>query len=238
MDYESQKIALGKVAADLFDELVTTGKSVAIGGGGSIKAMVEAIPVRPREIFIAPMALVGRGPQVEFVDAAFLASLLYYKSSPKAHALVVGMLPPPKVENARKAFFEIIEKSIPEVKTVLEYAKNSLIAFVGLGGPDPVPELVPILARTGIATSTFIHSNAVGGINYNYFDKHGQEIARLYRTVSIPELQTMAEDTEKVVIAVAGGTHKTQPILIALRTRMVNALVTDEKSALRLSKER
>jgi DNA-binding transcriptional regulator LsrR (DeoR family) len=96
MDYESQKIALGKTAADLFDELVTTGKSVAIGGGGSVKAMVEAIPACPREIFIAPMALVGRGPQVEFVDAAFLASLLYYKSSPKARALVVGMLPLPK----------------------------------------------------------------------------------------------------------------------------------------------
>jgi DNA-binding transcriptional regulator LsrR (DeoR family) len=142
-----------------------------------------------------------------------------------------------KAEKARKEFFEIIEKSIPEVNTVLEHAKNSLIAFVGLGGPDPVPELVPILARTGVATSKFIHSNAVGGINYNYFDKRGQEIARFYRTVSIQELQAMADDSEKVVVAVAGGTHKTQPILIALRTRMVNALVTDEKTAVRLTKE-
>jgi DNA-binding transcriptional regulator LsrR (DeoR family) len=234
-DYETQKIALGQAAAGLFDELVTTGCSVGIGGGGSLKAMVEAIDAHPREILITPMALVGRGPQVEFVDSAFLASLLFYKCSPKSKAMVVGMPPLPKDPKARDTFLKLVDSTIPEVAAVLKQARNSSVAFVGLGGAEPVPELVPLLARSGLASGSFVRKNAVGGINYNYFDKRGQEIAQFYRTVGIAELQAMANDPAKTVVAVAGGAHKLSPILIALRTGMVNALVTDERSALRLT---
>jgi DNA-binding transcriptional regulator LsrR (DeoR family) len=233
-DYESQKLALGRVAASLFDELVTTGKTVGIGGGGSVKAMVDAIQPYPREIQIVPMALVGRGPNLEFVDAAFLAALLYYKSSPKSKALVVGMLPLPKDPKPRQAFLALVDHAIPEVAAVLQHATDSSVAFVGLGSSDPVPELTPILARSGLASADFLKHRAIGGINYNYFDNHGQEIASFYRTVSILDLQKMAEDTRKTVVAIAGGAHKVHPIGIALRSRMVNALVTDEKTAIRL----
>lgn len=235
-DYETQKIALGEVAARLFDEIVTTGCSVGIGGGGSLKAMVEAIDARPREIYISPMALVGRGPEIEFVDSAFLASLLFYKCSPKAKAKAVGMLPLPKVQKAREALLELITSDIPEVAAVLDQAKSSSVSFVGLGGAEPVQELVPLLARSGFTTGKLIRKNAIGGINYNYFDKRGQEIARFYNTVSVAELQAMADDSAKTVVAVAGGSHKVRPIEIALRTRMANALVTDEQTAIRLAR--
>ena len=234
-DYEQQKDLLGQVAAQLFEELAIPGTSIGIGGGGSVKAMVDAIPKYPREIHIAPMALVGRGPLIEFVDAAFLAALLYYKSSPKARASAVGMLPPPKKPDARRAFVQIVNRSIPEVDAVLNQARLSSVTFVGLGGPEPVAELIPVLNRAGNSKTKLIQQKAAGGINYNYFDDQGQEVASLFRTVSIAELQGMAADSEKHVVLIAGGPHKIQALEIALRTRMVNSVVMDEKTAIRLT---
>ncbi|MCU1265696.1 MAG: sugar-binding transcriptional regulator [Acidobacteria bacterium] len=234
-DYERQKEMLGQVAAELFEELATPGSSIGIGGGGSLKAMVDAIPTYPRSIHIAPMALVGRGPLIEFVDAAFLAALLFYKSSPKARASVIGMLPPPKDKTARRVFKELVERSIPEVDAVLAQARNSSAAFVGLGGSEPVAELIPLLDRAGIAKTKLIEEKAAGGINYNYFDDAGEEIASLFRTVSIAQLKDMASRPDKTVVCIAGGPHKIPALEIALRSRIVNAVVIDEKTAIRLT---
>ncbi|MDQ3743231.1 MAG: hypothetical protein M3444_02500 [Acidobacteriota bacterium] len=234
-DYEQQKEMLGQVAAQLFEELAMPGTNVGIGGGGSLKAMVESIPSFPREIHIAPMALVGRGPAIEFVDAAFLAALLYYKSSPKARATAVGMLPPPRDKNARRDFVEIVKSSIPEVDEVLAQARASSVVFVGLGGPEPVAELVPVLTRAGVSKNKLIEQKAAGGINYNYFDDKGEEIASLFKTVTIMELRGMAANPEKTVVLIAGGPHKINALEIALRTRIVNAVVVDEKTAIRLT---
>jgi deoxyribonucleoside regulator len=233
-DYERQKTAIGHVAAQLFEELAVFGTAVGIGGGGSLKAMVEALDTHPREIRIAPMALVGRGPEIEHVDAAFLAAMLYYKSAPKARAYVVGMLPPPKQKSPREQFIALVEKSIPEVAAVLDKARSSSLAFIGLGSPEPVPELVPVLVRSGLSAADLKRRRVAGGINYSYFDEQGEEIARFFTTVPIADLKTMSADPQKTVVIVAGGGHKIDALEIALRTRIGNSLVTDERTALKL----
>jgi deoxyribonucleoside regulator len=231
-DYEHQKEALGHVAAELFEELVTVGTRVGIGGGGSLKAMVDALPVQPREIQIAPMALVGRGPRLEHVDSAFLASLLYYKSAPKAKAVVVGMPPIPRNPDARAAFIDIVEKEIPEVAAVLAEARLSTVAFVGLGGPGTIPELVSALHRSD--TSHQQQIRAAGGVNYTYFDTEGNNLGQFFTSMPLNHLQTMAADPGKILVIVAGGAHKVQSLQIAFRAGFANSLVTDEKTALRL----
>jgi deoxyribonucleoside regulator len=233
-NYEQQKNLLGQVAAHLFEELAIPGTNVAVGGGGTLKAMIDAIPVSSREIHISPMALVGRGPFIEFVDAAFLTAFLYYKSLPTARASAVGMLPPPRDPVARRSFIEIVNNSIPEVEEVLLHAKASSLVFVGLGGPEPVAELIPVLSRASESKNRLIEQKAAGGINYNYFDDEGKEIASLFKTVTIGELRSMAANAEKTVVLVAGGPHKIPALEIALRTRIVNALVVDEKTATQL----
>lgn len=232
-DYERQKDALGLVAARLFDELVTVRTLVGVGGGGSLKAMIDALETHPREIDIAPMALVGRGSTLEYVDAAFLASLLFYKSSPKARASVIGMLPPPEEKGDRRRFIELVMSTVPEIDTVLDRARNSAVAFIGLGGPEPVPELTPVLRRAGLSERELTRQHAAGGINYNYFDGQGREVATFFKTLQINDLRQMTA-TGKTVIVVAGGAHKEAAIRIALRTGMANGLVTDERTALQL----
>jgi DNA-binding transcriptional regulator LsrR (DeoR family) len=88
-DYEEMKLNIGRTAAIAFDELVAPGTTVGIGGGGSLKAMVDALRAHPSDIRVIPKALVGRGPDLEYVDSAFLAELLCYKSGPKARALFI-----------------------------------------------------------------------------------------------------------------------------------------------------
>lgn len=234
-NYEEQKDLLGQVAAKLFEEVVIPGTNIGIGGGGTLKAMVDAIPVCSRKIHIAPMALVGRGPSIEFVDAAFLAALLYYKSLPAARASAVGMLPPPRDNAAKRKFMEIVNGSIPEVDEVLMHAKASSVVFVGLGGPEPVAELIPVLSRVSDSKNKLIEQKAAGGINYNYFDDQGEEIASLFKTITIGELRGMAANPEKTVVLLAGGPHKIPALEIALRTRIVNGVVIDEKTAIQLT---
>lgn len=231
-DYEHQKESLGQVAAALFDELVTNGTRVGIGGGGSLKAMIDALPTIPREIYIAPMALVGRGPALEHVDAAFLTALLYYKSSPRARASVVGMPPTPRDATVRESFVRLIREEVPEVSEVLSEACASTVVFLGLGGPAPVPELVPALERSGLTDDQ--RNMAAGGINYNYFDDKGRQIGEFFVTISLDQLRTMAAEVRKTLVVVAGGPHKIGSLRIALECGFANAIVTDSRTALRL----
>lgn len=230
-NYEQQKSLLGTAAADLFMRSVREEMNVGVGGGSTLKAMVDHIPLDSRSIHVAPMALVGRGPILEHVDSAFLASLLCYKSAPKARASVVGMLPLPADQVEQDQFIAMIRAHVPEVQQVLDQARASTLCFVGLGGSLSAPELAPLLARSSGGRAV---RKAAGGINYNYFDSNGSQVLSVFATVSIPELRAMSADPEKMVVLVAGGGHKIKALQIALISRMANALVTDERAALRL----
>ena len=228
--YDEQKAALGAVAAAAFDRAATPGARLGIGGGGTLHAMSEAVTVAPRDIQLAPMALVGRGPDVEHYDAAFLVSRLHAKCSPLSRAYCVGMPPLPANTTARQRFMTLINKDVPEVAGVLKMARNSTTAFVGLGGPEAVPEVAPVLLREGLTSNKLRKLHAAGGINYNYFDENGQAIAQFFKTVSIIELQAMV-GAGKEVILVAGGQHKASAVHVALCHKMANRLITDVNTA-------
>lgn len=228
--YEEQKMALGSVAAAWFERVATPGARIGMGGGGSLHAMTEAVAVAPRDISLVPMALVGRGPDVEHYDATFLVSRLHAKCAPLSRAYSIGMLPLPADSSAREQFMKLVTKHIPQVTAVLKMARACTTSFVGLGGPEAVPELVPVLQREGLSLPKLRKLHAAGGINYSYFDEAGNAIAQFFKTVSILELQAMVSGGKSVVL-VAGGSHKVAAIAIALRHAMVNHLITDANTA-------
>jgi len=232
-DYDEQKTALGVIAAAAFDRAATPGARLGIGGGGTLYAMSEAVTASPRDIQLAPMALVGRGPDIEHYDANFIVSRLHAKCSPSSRAYSVGMPPLPANSSARKRFMDLVNKEIPEVSRVLQMARTSTTSFVGLGGPEGVPELAPVLQREGLSEQKLRKLHAAGGINYSYFDEYGLTIAQFFKTVSIIELQAMVNGGKAVILA-AGGGHKADAIAIALQRRMVNGLITDVNTASQL----
>lgn len=237
-DYSALKRTLGKAAAVLFDEEVQKRvfPAVGIGGGSTLYEMIEALEFKPRNIRIYPMSLIGRGPEIEYVDSIYLATSLFYKSRPMAKAFVTGIPPLPSKREKAVTFTQFLLEEIPEVKLVYEGARNVDIAFIGLGAMIPMGDFTDELSKLGVSLRDLKAKGAVGGINYNWFDNHGNQIGQYFLTVSIDDLKRLSEEPNRLIVLVAGGKHKIDPIRIALSSRMVNAIVTDKLTAISLVK--
>src|SRR5690606_26689864 len=77
----------------------------------------------------------------------------------------------------------------------------------------------------------FFKRGVVGGLNYNYFDRSGRQIGTGLLTLSLAELRAMAANPLQTVVLVAGGHHKREALYTAIKTQMVDALITDEDTA-------
>lgn len=237
-DYSILKRTLGKAAAALFEEEVQRRVSpvVGIGGGSTLYEMIEDLEFKPRDIRLYPMSMMGRGPEIEYVDSVYLTTSLFYKSKPMAKAFVTGIPPLPSRRERAVTFVQFLLEEIPEVRLVYEGAKNVDIAFIGLGAMIPMGDFTDELSKLGVSLRDLKTNGAVGGINYNWFDSRGNQIGQYFLTVSIDDLKRLSKDPSRLVVLVAGGKHKIDPIRIALSSRMVNAIVTDELTASLLTK--
>lgn len=229
-DYTVQKSALGQMANEIFVRHEAPGSSVAIGGGGSVASFIEAIEEKPREIRVSPMAILGRGPEIEFVDASYLALRLLYKSRPLASARICHLPPMPVEFESRAQFIQLVEEGIPEIAAVLKASENADMSFVGIGGPEPLGEL-STQNRSLVIESASTNRKVMGGINYNYFDRQGNQTAHYFQTIPIAGLRRMSSSRNQIVTLVGGGSHKIEAIHIALATKMINSIATDENTA-------
>jgi hypothetical protein len=193
--------------------------------------MIEALEFKPRDVRIYPMAMIGRGPEIEYVDSIYLATSLFYKSRPMAKAFVTGIPPLPSKREKAVTFTQFLLEEIPEVKLVYDGARNVDIAFIGLGAVIPMGDFTDELSKLGVSLRDLKAKGAAGGINYNWFDNQGNQIEQCFLTVSVDDLKRLSKDPNRLVVLIAGGKHKVDPIRIALSSRMVNAIVTDELTA-------
>lgn len=235
-EYEVLKVRLGEAAAMLLEAQISLRATpkVGVGGGSTIYETVERMPHKTRQISIYPMALVGRAPPISYYDSTYIATALYLKSRPMATAFVIGVPPLPRSIKAAQSFAKYLIKNIPEIGEVMEGAKSVDVAVVGLGGILPYDNVATLMARAGLGTEQLRRANAAGGINYNYYDAHGKQIGEFFLTVGVSDLRHLSSDSSRFIALVAGGAHKQQAIAIAVKTKMVNALVTDANTAMAL----
>lgn len=229
-DYASLKKRLGEAAANIFEEEVAKrdSPSVGVGGGSTLYEMVEHLGFRPRKIRIYPMAMIGRGPEIEYVDSVYLVTSIFYKSLPAGKGFAVGIPPLPKNRASAINFSRHLLDEIPEIKLVYGGAKNVDIAFVGAGAVIPTGDFSDELSKLGVSIQSLRVDGAIGGINYNWSDKDGNQIGNYFITIGIEDLRTLSCDPSKLIVLVAGGEHKLHMIKTALSTKMVNAIVTDD----------
>lgn len=239
-DYELTQRNLGVEAGKILEDRIRreTRSRIGIGGGQTIYRLVESLDERPRPIDIYPMSLFGRGSQVEYVDSVFVSMLLYMKSRPSARGFLVGSPPLPSKPESAKAFAKWIVDEIPEVREVLEGVTDSDLSFVGAGTFMASRDILKEYEKLGLTFEHMKKAGVVGGINYNYFDENGWQIGEGVLTTSIESLRRMSSDPMKLVTLVVGGQHKKIAARVALETKMVNSLVTDEDLALYLLKDK
>ncbi|MBI3326293.1 MAG: hypothetical protein HYZ81_06280 [Nitrospinae bacterium] len=236
-DYEQLLKNLGRGGAALFEEIcqIRLGARVGVGGGVTLHEVVEALDTKPRQIELYPLALVGRGPELEHVDSVYLVTALYFKSRPAAKAFVVGVPPLPQSRPKAQKFAASLLTEVDEVQEVYQAARDVEVAFVGLGTLPPDRGMLKEFGKVGLDLKTLKGKGAVGVMNYNFFDGRGGQIGEYFLTASVEDLKDMSGNPEKKVVLVAGGLHKFEAIKVALATRMFNTLVTDHRTAQKLA---
>ena len=163
-----------------------------------------------------------------------MVKLLFQKSKPLAKAFVTHVPPLPNRVNEAKNFKEFLLKNITEIKWLYNSMQELDIAFIGLGASIPTGDFDSEMTKLGLPIQNLVDQNIIGGINYNWFDSNGKQFFDFFLTISIKQLQSLSKNERKFITLIAGGLHKVPSIIVALKYKMVNRLITDVETAKKL----
>jgi DNA-binding transcriptional regulator LsrR (DeoR family) len=224
---------VGVGGAEYLLRVVQPHDRIVLSWGGSLLGMVNALshhpPVEFEDVTVI-QALGGLADPNNEIHAADLTRRLARALGAKA-----VLLPAPGIagsQSAREAF-----GSDPHVAEVLQAARNASLALMGIGAPRPNSLLVQ---KGKIVTwqelAGLKKRGAVGDINLRYFDSHGRRVASELdeRVIGLTLAEIKRIDH---VVGVAGGSEKFKAIRAALEGKLINVLVTDDKTATRLVSE-
>ncbi|MDI2090845.1 sugar-binding transcriptional regulator [Commensalibacter oyaizuii] len=229
-DQEDQIILrIGQAAAQFFSTTMQQNEVIGISSWSeSLLSMVNHLhhnfKVSARKII---QIQGGIGSPTAKKHASILSSTLA-----KITRAELVLLPAQGIFGSTKA--RTILMNDPYVKATLSQFKEITMALVGIG---PI-SLTKLLADSGnILTeaemTTITQKQAVGDICLHFYDNKGTP---LKTAIDQRVIGITLEQLKKIprVIGVAGGKNKTDAILGALYGRLVNVLVTDQYTAMRI----
>ena len=220
---ESIRRALGHPAAECLLRSLHEKSSVTITWGSTLVSVVDALPVEswPEVQVVQGLGgLSGPGSPINAVDLTRrIASRLRAKPL---------LLASPGFVTKKEVRDALLQDS--SVSEVLAAAAASDIAVVGIGAPtmDGVVFRQEILAEGDL--ERLIDKGTVGDIALCFYDKDGQPVEdeagdRLVG-LNLEQIRNIPR-----VIGVAGGAGKVEAIRAALVGKLVNVLVTDDRTA-------
>lgn len=220
---------IGEAAAHLLEVTLAPGEIIGVSSWSqTIFKMVENIhPQKSARAKYVVQTLGGMGDPSVQTHATQLTTRLA-----KLTGAEPKLLPVQGVTTSREA--KLLMLGEPFVRDTMDLFGNITLAIVGIGAVEPSE----LLARSGNIFSAreladLADAGAVGDISLRFFDKDG-------KTVKTPlderVIGISLEDLTKIerVIALAGGAKKVDAIAGALRTGVIDMLVTDKFTAERL----
>ena len=142
------------------------------------------------------------------------------------------LMPSPGIVDRQEIKDIILSDS--HVQKAFDSFKDLSTVFLGIGAPNDQS----VMLRSGTILTQkdlqeLLECGAVGDIALRFFDKFGQPVRSELdsRVIGIGLDQLCKVDR---VVGVAGGAHKVEAILGALRGKLVNVLITDQVTARRL----
>ncbi len=252
--YPAYRSALAQSAARYLEnesELLSSGQHVGISCGSTLKELIESLTphkydkMRLTQLTVetesswhldcAPFTLVGMACGKWVLDRAPDPEG-HSKEEPPAYAVqpMPGTL-------RTLADWSASYKTCREI--ILRRAASLDVALLGVGHLEDKSEsgtYFRMMVRRGIKLKNFLSLGVIGEICNRVFDAQGRDVSdqvpRLNEFVDgleIDRLQSLATSGRRV-IAIAGGMRKAKAIHVALKTRMVNNLITDVDAAQRL----
>ncbi|RWX12487.1 sugar-binding transcriptional regulator [Rhizobium leguminosarum] len=220
---------IGEAAAHLLEVTLAPGEIIGVSSWSqTISKMVENIhPLKSAQAKYVVQTLGGMGDPSVQTHATQLTTRLARLTGAEPKLLAVQ-----GVTTSREAKF--LMQADPYVRETMDLFGSITLAIVGIGAVEPSE----LLARSGNIFSSrelsdLAEAGAVGDISLRFFDKNGKPVKTPLddRVIGLP-----LEDLERVdrVIALAGGSKKTEAIAGALRVGVIDMLVTDKFTAQRL----
>ena len=220
---------IGEAAAHLLEVTLAPGEIIGVSSWSqTIFKMVENIhPQKSAQAKYVVQTLGGMGDPSVQTHATQLTTRLARLTGAEPK-----LLPVQGVTTSREA--KLLMQADPFVRETMDLFGSITLAIVGIGAVEPSE----LLARSGNIFSSrelsdLAEAGAVGDISLRFFDRNGKPVKTPLddRVIGLP-----LEDLERVdrVIALAGGTKKTDAIAGALRVGVIDMLVTDKFTAQRL----
>ncbi|MBY3234009.1 sugar-binding transcriptional regulator [Rhizobium leguminosarum bv. viciae 248] len=220
---------IGEAAAHLLEVTLAPGEIIGVSSWSqTIFKMVENIhPQKSAQAKYVVQTLGGMGDPSVQTHATQLTTRLARLTGAEPK-----LLPVQGVTSSREA--KLLMQADPFVRETMDLFGSITLAIVGIGAVEPSE----LLARSGNIFSSrelsdLAEAGAVGDISLRFFDKNGKPVKTPLddRVIGLP-----LEDLERVdrVIALAGGSKKTDAIAGALRVGVIDMLVTDKFTAQRL----
>jgi deoxyribonucleoside regulator len=232
---------IGVAAAQYFETNVSTGATIALGGGDTMYEMVMALPQEERNIRMAPTAIIDTGPVLTHIDPTVLLTILWVRSGRKpglAHfATGLPFHKPLSRQKIREEYEEFARRRA--VQEVLAEMRRADFMFASLGCLRPdvhYEKLAPrphqyLLENLRLSAGALLKEGAVGDINYSFFDDEGRTTPdwNVFPSLGAEQVKAMVKAGKKVVVAV--GKYKLTALRAALKGRLFNVLITDEMAA-------
>ena len=224
-DHHLLNARLGLGGAQFMSTHLRPGGSLGVGWGETVSRVIASTNFGA----VGPVHMVTLTGGVD----GYLQTILSSKGegSTEPEAATASIIPTPIVASTPKLAAAL--KAEPAIQQVLTQACGVDQAIVGVGTPAADATIVQMGYLAADDVRQLRDRGVVGDILGQFFDSDGQVVSLPIhdRRIGI-ELSDLASIPK--VVGVAGGLHKTEAILGALRGGFLDVLVTNELVALRL----
>ncbi|HET7093023.1 MAG TPA: sugar-binding transcriptional regulator [Thermomicrobiales bacterium] len=215
---------LGELAAGYLKATLTDGAIVSVGWGATLHDVARALtPGGPRGVQVV-QSMGSLGARLPAIDNHLITRLFAERLHGTPHYLHAPMIV--ESEAIRAALVQDAH-----IAQALDLSRRADVMLIGIGVPEPEQAGLLQAGYLDAATLEAIRATgAVGDICVTYFDRAGAlldlEISQRVIGVRLADLHNVG-----TTIVVAGGVHKAEAILGALRTGLIHVLVTDDATA-------
>lgn len=217
---------LGPATVDYLLRCLQGDEVLSISWGTTLLSVIEALSVQswPEMKIVQMLGGLGR-PESETYGADLVHRMaLAFNAKPR-------LISAPGIVTSKLVRDALLDD--PQIASTLSLAAQADVALVGIGRPTPDS----VVMQSGILTEAEFAElqayGAVGDIALRFFDADGRpiqhEICDRMIGLDLDQIRKIPR-----VIGAAGGEAKVEVIRAALRGKLINVLVTDERTALSL----
>jgi len=225
-DHHGLNARLGRGGAQFMSTHLRPGGTLGVGWGETVSRVIASTNFGA----VGPIHMVSLTGGVDAYLPAFLSSKSEGEGA-MGEMTTATVIPTPIVASTPELAAAL--KAEPAIQQVLKQACGVDQAIVGVGTPTADATIVEMGYLEAEDVRTLRDHAVVGDILGQFFDASGQVVKLPIhdRRIGI-ELTDLAQIPK--VVGVAGGLHKVDAILGALRGGFLDVLVTNELAALRL----